>query len=136
MNISHVGITVSDACELYLKLEKLQHSIHRQLISRDITGLQASLRSQSRLLRLINENTARRSGLMQKLGFPVNSSGMRQLLSKLPPEESLHQLEAWGRLQGFMFKCQMLSRKNGRIQARLQKVSQRLLTIIENSHPS
>ncbi|MGI9274828.1 MAG: flagellar export chaperone FlgN [Endozoicomonas sp.] len=133
MNISNVMITVSDACELYLRLENLQHSIHRQLIARDITGLQGSLRSQSNLLRLINDNTARRSGLMQRLGFPVNSRGMRQLLSKLPPEECRQQLETWDRLQGLMFKCQMLSRKNCRIQARLQKVSQRLLTSIENN---
>ncbi|WP_062262582.1 flagella synthesis protein FlgN [Endozoicomonas arenosclerae] len=134
MSAALVLNTISEACHFFIELENLLNQIHYQLLSRDISRLELSIKEQSRLLNKIRQNTELRIKLVEELGFSNDTSGMKQLLSTLPEEEIETAMASWSRLESGIRHCQELNKLNGRVQARLGTVTQRLIGMIDDHY--
>ncbi|KEQ16359.1 flagellar protein FlgN [Endozoicomonas numazuensis] len=132
MSAALVLNTISEASHFFIELEHLLSQIHYQLLSRDISRLELSIREQSRLLNKIRQNTELRIKLVEELGFSNDTQGMKQLLSTLPEEEIKTGLDSWSRLESGIRHCQELNKLNGRVQTRLGTVTQRLIGMIDD----
>lgn len=136
MSAQLVMNTVEEACGFFAELELIQSQIYYQLLARDVSSLEKSIKEQSRVLGNIRMNTDLRVKLMTELGYSTDSQGMRQLMSGMTDEEQSNGWESWTRLEAAIRHCQELNKLNGRIQARLGTVTQRLIRMIDDHYYS
>lgn len=133
MSTELVMNTILEASEQFLALQAVQQRMHQQLLSRDISGLQQSLKEQASFIGEIRKNANLRTRLLQGMGYEVSGSGIKKMMATLAQAEREAAFSAWLKLERNIAYCQELNRLNAKVQARLSSVTRRLLNMM-NDH--
>ncbi|WP_263080824.1 flagellar protein FlgN [Endozoicomonas sp. Mp262] len=133
MSTELVMNTVLEARELFLALQAIQNRIHQQLLSRDISALQQTLKEQSGFVSKVRQNATLRSRLLKGMGYEVSGVGIKKMIATMPVSQRETALSEWIKLEQSIVYCQELNKLNGKVQARLSSVTRRLLNMM-NDH--